>query len=137
MAALVVAEQITSVEPSNAIDDNHTGKTDDATPSLSRNVGGLVAILISRPEMKSAADLAGLNVAIDRTESEVQEDIRSALTAAGANGVQLSVSDARPIDRMIGSDVEAAVVKLVSPEAAEAFPDIKGFKVLRVPVMPR
>jgi len=28
------------------------------------------------------------------------------------------------------------VLKLVSPDAAEAFPDIKGFKVLRVPLSP-
>ena len=56
---------------------------------------------------------------------------------AGAAGTQLSVSDASPLDRLISGDVLAALLKLVSPDAAEAFPDIKGFKVLRVPLSPR
>lgn len=137
MAALAVAEQITGAEPSKATDGHRTDKAGEADPSSSGNAAGRVVILISRPEIKSTAGLTGLNVAINPIESEVQDDIRAALTAAGASGVQLSVSDASPIDRMIGSDVEAAVLKLVSPEAAEAFPDIKGFKVLRVPVAAR
>ena len=78
-----------------------------------------------------------MTVAIDATESEAQRDIGVALAAAGATEVQLSVSDASPIDRIVGDDVQAAVVILVSPDAAEAFPDIKGFKVLRVPLSPR
>ena len=49
---------------------------------------------------------------------------------------QLSVADASPLDRLISGDVQAAVLKLVSPDAAEAFPEIKGFKVLRVPLAP-
>jgi hypothetical protein len=32
--------------------------------------------------------------------------------------------------------VPAAVLTLVSPEAAEWFPDIAGFKILRVPISP-
>jgi hypothetical protein len=47
------------------------------------------------------------------------------------------VTDVSPLDRVISGDVEAGVLKLVSPEAAEAFPDVKGFKVLRVPLTTR
>jgi hypothetical protein len=33
--------------------------------------------------------------------------------------------------------VPAAVLAVVSPEAAEWFPDIKGFKIFRIPLAPR
>jgi hypothetical protein len=57
------------------------------------------------------------------------------LETVGATDAQLSVGDGAPLDRLISGDVQAAVVKLVSPDAAEAFPEIKGFKVLRVPLL--
>ncbi|GLR85404.1 hypothetical protein [Bradyrhizobium iriomotense] len=47
-----------------------------------------------------------------------------------ADRAQLSVSYASPLDRFISGDVQAAVVKLVSPDAAETFPDVKGFNAL-------
>ena len=77
------------------------------------------------------------NVAIDKVESGHEVDIRLALAAAGAAGAALSTTDVSPIDRVISGDVQAAVLKLVSPEAAEAFPDVKGLKVLRVPLARR
>ena len=131
MAALAVAGQITNAETPKTQGDDRTneikaGDADVSTP--------LVALLLSRPDVKSAAELKGLNVAIDVTQSAVEQDIHSALAAVGATEVQLSVSDTSPLDRLISGDVKAAVVKLVSPDAAEAFPDIKGFKVLRVPI---
>lgn len=95
-----------------------------------------VALLLSRPDVKSAIALNGLNVAIDKAQSAVEEDIRIALAAAGAADAKLSISDASPLDRLVSGDVQAAVVKLVSPDAAEALPDIKGFKVLPVPLSP-
>jgi hypothetical protein len=55
---------------------------------------------------------------------------------SGASDVQLSVAGASPFVRLISGDVHAAVLKLVSPDAAEAFPEIKGFKVRRVPLAP-
>jgi hypothetical protein len=130
MAALAVAEQITNAETPNAIDG-------DANAAHSGDVGGLVALLISRPDVKSASALKGSNVALDAVQSGVEENIRVALAAAGATETRLSISDASPLDRLISGDVQAAVLKLVSPDAAEAFPDIKGFKVLRVPLSPR
>jgi hypothetical protein len=138
-AALAVAEQLTSASSLKALDADSANETKvgDTDPSSSRDIGALVAILIARPDVKSAAELKGMTVAIDATESRAQRDIGVALAAAGATEVQLSVSDASPIDRIVGDDVQAAVVILVSPDAAEAFPDIKGFKVLRVPLSPR
>ena len=133
VAALAIAEQITNAETPKAPGNDRTDET---------KAGGAiaptppVALLLSRPDVKSATALNGLNVAIDKAQSAVEEDIRIALAAAGAADAKLSISDASPLDRLISGDVQAAVVKLVSPDAAEAFPDIKGFKVLRVPLSP-
>jgi hypothetical protein len=55
----------------------------------------------------------------------------------GATDVQLSVSDVSPLDRLVSGKVQAEVIRVVSAHAAEAFPDIKGFKVLRVPFSAR
>jgi hypothetical protein len=46
-------------------------------------------------------------------------------------------SRAKAINRLIGGEVPAAVLTLVSPEAAEAFPEIAGFKIFRIPLSPR
>jgi hypothetical protein len=117
MAALAVAEQITNAERPKAAGDDRTDptKADDANLSPPRDVGTLVAILISRPEVKSASALKGLNVAIDAAQSRDEQDISLALAAAGATETQLSFTDASPLDRIISGDVQAAVVKLVSP----------------------
>ena len=47
------------------------------------------------------------------------------------------MSDTSPLDRLFNGDVQAALVKLVSPDAAEAFPEIKGYKVIRIPLFSR
>lgn len=133
VAALAIAEQITNAETPKAPGNDRTDETkagDAIAPTPP------VALLLSRPDVKSATALNGLNVAIDKAQSAVEEDIRIALAAAGAADAKLSISDASPLDRLISGDVQAAVVKLVSPDAAEAFPDIKGFKVLRVSLSP-
>jgi hypothetical protein len=97
----------------------------------------LVALLISRPEIKSVADLAGKNVAIDNRQSASETSVRIALVAAGATEVQLRDGDTKAIDRLLRGEVPAAVVTLVSPEAAAAFPDIAGFTVFKIPLAPR
>ena len=139
MAALAVAAQMTSAETPKVIGDDRTDepKADAANLPPARNVNNLVAVLIARPDVKSATALKDQNVAIDKAESGYEMDIRFALIAAGATGAELSVTDVSPIDRVVNGDVQAAVLKLVSPEAAEAFPDVKGLKVLRVPLTPR
>lgn len=130
MAALAVAGQITSAEaPKAAAGDADSAKVADADVPAP-----LVALVLSRPDVKSVNALNGLNVAIDAAQSVVEEEmIRLALALVGATEVQLSFSDA-PLGHLINGDAQAAVVKLVSPNAAEAFPEIKGFKVFRVPI---
>ena len=56
------------------------------------------------------------------------------MVAAGAARVQLSEDQAKPVDRLIGGEVPAAVLTLVSAEAADSFPDIAGYRIFRIPL---
>ena len=58
----------------------------------------------------------------------------AAMAAAGAAEVQLVPGQTKAIDRVIGGEVPASVLILASPDAAEGFPDIAGFKIFRVPL---
>jgi TRAP-type uncharacterized transport system substrate-binding protein len=92
---------------------------------------------MTRPEIKTATDLASKNIAIDDKHAGSNGNVRTAIVAAGAGDVQLSGGHTRAIDRLIAGEVPAAVVTLVSPEAAQGFPDIAGFTIFRVLVSPR
>jgi len=97
----------------------------------------LVYLLVARPEIRSVSDLTGKIIAIDDEHAASNGSVRTAIAAAGAPEVQLSSSQAKAIDQVISGEVPAAVLTLVSPEAAEGFPDIAGFTVLRAPLSPR
>jgi hypothetical protein len=147
-AATAVAERVTiatavpapaqtasNADPSNrsepAVD---AEKTATASPN---NANLLVALLMARPDIKSVSDLAGKDIAIDDRQSASNDNVRTAIVAAGAAEVQLSEGQTMAIDRLIGGEVPAAVLTLVSPEAAEGFPEIAGFKIFRIRLSPR
>ena len=92
---------------------------------------------MARAEIKSISELANKTVAIDGKQIGSNNNVRTAIVAAGAAEVQLSDSQTKAVDRLISGEVPAAVLTLVSPEAAEWFPDIAGFKIFRVPLSPR
>jgi hypothetical protein len=97
-----------------------------------------IAILMARPEIKSLSDLAGTSIAIDDKQSTASSIIRTAMAAAGAAEVHLTAaSQTNAIDRVIGGEVPASVLTLASPEAAEGFPEIAGFKIFRLPLSER
>ena len=50
--------------------------------------------------------------------------------------VQLDEKNTKAVDRLLSGEVPAAVVALVSPEAAEGFPEIPGYRVFRIPLSP-
>jgi TRAP-type uncharacterized transport system substrate-binding protein len=93
--------------------------------------------VMTQPEIKSVADLSGRDVAIGEQQSASSEAIRTAIAASGAAEVQLSAGHAKAIDRLMSGEVPAAVLTLVSSEAAEWFPEIAGFRIYRVPLSPR
>jgi hypothetical protein len=126
MAATTVAERVSAASAVQARDQK-------ASPS---HANRLVAILMARPEIESISDLTGKTIAMDNRQSASSDDARTAIVAAGAVEVQLIGGQTKAVDRLISGEVPAAVLTLVSPEAAEGFPDIKGFKVFRVPLSP-
>jgi TRAP-type uncharacterized transport system substrate-binding protein len=95
-----------------------------------------VAIVMARPEIKSVSDLAGKSVAISNGQYVHRDSIRTAIVKAGAAEVQLTEAQVEAFDQLIGGEVPAAVLTLASPEAAEAFPEIAGFKVFRIALTP-
>jgi hypothetical protein len=105
-----------------------------AAESTEPNVNILVALVISHPEIKSVSELAGKDVAIDDRQSASEMRVKTALATAGATEVQLQDGATMAIDRLLRGEVPAAVVTLVSPEAAAAFPDIAGFHVFKIPL---
>ncbi len=149
-AAKALAERLTSLtvapvpeqEASNVVGYGFTeaaqaSDTSSAASAPTGNTASLVAVLIARPEIRSVSDLTGKDIAVENRRSASNALIRTAIAAAGATEVQLNEGHTKALDRVIGGEVPAAVLALVSPEAAEWFPDIPGFRIFRVPLAPR
>jgi hypothetical protein len=126
-------DNLASSDHAEAVQSDDAGKTASAAPS---NTEDMVALLIAGPDIRSVPDLTDRNIAIEDRQSAFSTSVRTAIAAAGAAQIQLSASHVRAIDRVVSGEVPAAVLALVSREAAEWFPDIKGFKVFRIPLSP-
>ncbi len=101
------------------------------------NTDVLVALIIARPDIKSVSELTGKTIAIDDRYSASNSSVRTALVAAGAPEVQLSEGQTTAINRVVNGEVPAAVLALVSADAAESFPKIAGFRIFYIPLSPR
>jgi hypothetical protein len=122
-AATEVAERMTVADLAAAHDDAERADL-------------LVAVVMARPEIKSVADLAGKNVAMDERYSASSVDVWIGFVVAGKVSVKVSTGHTAAIDRLSNGEVTAAVVALVSADAADGFPEIAGFKIFRVPLWP-
>jgi hypothetical protein len=121
-------------EQSNSLDSVQQRDT-ETTGSASPNYPApLVALLMARPEINSVSDLSNREIAIEDARSASSGSLRTAIASAGADEVQLSDGHGKPIDRLLNGEVPAAVLTLVSPEAAAVFPDVAGFKTFRIPL---
>ena len=136
-AATSAAEQATTAAALPIADAKKTADGDPAASTLSGNTGFLAAILMARPEIQSVAGLAGKSIAIDAGHSASNGNVKTAIVDAGAAQVQLSEGQAKAVDRLIDGEVPAAVVALMSPKAAEGFPETAGFKTFRILLWPR
>jgi hypothetical protein len=143
-AATAFAEQVTmaAAEPVpspevNTADRTKSAQSGDAEQShtISSNTeDNIVALVMARPDIKSVADLAGKDIAMDEPQSASSGVVRTAIAAAGAAEVQLRPGQTKAVDRLIDGEVQAAVLALVSKEAGDWFPEIAGFRVFRVPL---
>jgi hypothetical protein len=141
---LTVATAVPAPEPKANDKDrsNHSetvlrGDAVKSAPASPNNTDHLVALLIARPEIKSVSDLTSKIIAIDDRHSASKGNVRTAIVAAGAAEVQLSDGQTKAINRLISGEVPAAVLALVSQEAAEGFPEVAGFEIFRIPLSPR
>lgn len=147
-AATAAAKHATTAVPALEQKANNTDRSDSSktvlrgnakttAPAPPNNTDHLVAILFVRPEIKSVSDLANKSVAIDDWQSAYASSVRTAIVAAGAAEVQMSEGTTLAINRVISGEVPAAVLTLVSPEAAEKWlPKITGFKIFPIPLSP-
>ncbi len=109
-----------------------------SVPTLDASLDALVAVLVVGPDVKSVSDLAGKTIAIDDRYSEQSiSRVRTAIAAAGALDVQLSKGQTTAINRLVGKEVAAAVVGLVSASAADSFPELPRFRTFQIPLSPR
>lgn len=149
-AATTLAEHVTTAkavpapeqkshitDSSDHLEAVRSSDAETAVPASQNDTDNLVALLMARPEIKSVSDLANKDVAIEDRQSASSASVRAAIAAAGAAEARLSEGHDKAIDRLVSGEVPAAVLALVSPEAAEWFPDIKGFKIFRIPLPPR
>jgi len=137
-AATVVAERMTVAErmPGARV----AAARDDAEPSAGaspNNAPPLVALVMVRPEIRSVSDLTGKNIAIDDRYLVSGADVTIAIAAASGPAVQLSAGKTMAIDRLVNGEVPAAVLALVSADAAEGFPEVAGFRIFHIPLSPR
>jgi hypothetical protein len=109
------------------------GQTAPASPDDQDN---LVALVLVRPEINSLSDLNNKNIAITEKQSASSGRVSAALMAAGAAEVQFSEAKASAIERLMNGEVPAAVV-LASPDLANLFPELEGFRTFRVPLKAR
>ena len=130
-AAIGVAERMTVADLVAARDDVEPIK-DEA----SNNTDLLVAVVMTRSEVKSVTDLAGKSVAMDERYSASSVDVWVGFVVAGNVSVEVSAGHTAAIDRLSNGEVTAAVLALVSADAADGFPEIAGFKIFRVPLWP-
>ena len=113
-----------------------TAVAEKMTAATGPDSGVRVALLMARPEIKSVSDLTGKAIALDDRQSSFRDNVRAAIAGAGVAEIKLSRGRTKAIDRLIRGEATAAVLTMVSSEAAEGFPEIAGFKILRVPLPP-
>jgi hypothetical protein len=129
-AAVAVAEQLTLAAMENA----HASNTSPSRDATSQDKIPLVALVLVHSDIGSVAALAGKDIAIDSSHLGSNREVRTALVAAGASNIQIRDTGSRMIDHLVERQVPAAILTLVSRDAADAFPNITGFKLFEIPL---
>jgi TRAP-type uncharacterized transport system substrate-binding protein len=137
VTAITLEREAASKSGNQGTEPGAGGATDKTASGSPINPENLVALVLARPEINKLSDLNNRNIAIEEKQSAATGSVSAALMAAGAAEVQFSKAQTGALDRLISGEVPAAVLTLASPEAAESFPDIAGFRIFRVPLSPR
>ena len=137
VTAITLEREAASKSGNQGMEPGAGGATDKTASGSPINPENLVALVLARPEINKLSDLNNRNIAIEEKQSAASGSVSAALMAAGAAEVQFSKAQTGALDRLISGEVPAAVLTLASPEAAESFPDIAGFRIFRVPLSQR
>ena len=137
VTAITLEREAASKSGNQGMERGDGGATDKTASGSPINPDNLVALVLARPEINKLSDLNNRNIAIEEKQSAASGSVSAALMAAGAAEVQFSKVQTGALDRLISGEVPAAVLTLASPEAAELFPDIAGFRIFRVPLSQR
>ena len=137
VTAITLEREAASKSGNQGMEPGAGGATDKTASGSPINPENLVALVLARPEINKLSDLNNRNIAIEEKQSAASGSVSAALMAAGAAEVQFSKVQTGALDRLISGEVPAAVLTLASPEAAESFPDIAGFRIFRVPLSQR
>ncbi|HVR57296.1 MAG TPA: hypothetical protein VMT72_10775 [Pseudolabrys sp.] len=128
----------TNAEPSNPPPHDPPANTETAALAPQDGAGEMIAIVLVRPDIKSASDLANKIVAVDEAPAEYSiAEVRNAMVAAGATEVQLIENKTAALVRVIDGEVQAAVVSVMSSKAAGVWSaGLSGFNVLWIKLPP-
>jgi hypothetical protein len=129
-AAAAVAEQFTLA----AMDTVHASYNLPSNDATSDDKFHLIALVLARSEIRSVADLAGNDIAVDGRHLGSDREVRTALVAAGASAILIRDEGSNAVKRLVEGQVPAAVLTLVSQDAAKAFPNIAGFRLFEIPL---
>jgi hypothetical protein len=144
LAATVLADRVTAASVA-AVDANKddAGKSAPAESAEAKDDTGnqphapdRVVLILARADVQSIADLANKDIAIEASQAQFRDQIRTGIVAAGASMVELRDGTSSAIDRLVSGEQPAAILTLASPEAADWFPEIKGFRTFRIPLSP-
>jgi hypothetical protein len=138
---MTIATTLAAIKANNGDRPNHSETAEDgdgakAASTSANNTDVPVAVLAVGPNVRSVSELSGETIAIDDRYSTYNSSVRNAIVEAGADEVQLSEGRTTAINRLVSHEVPAAVLALVSAEAAESFPEIAGFKIFHIPFSP-
>jgi hypothetical protein len=140
-AATALAEQVTAAsatpraEAESSVSEAKAGDPDSTASTTASKPDDRVALLMTRAEITSISDLTGKDIAIEDQQSASSASIRAAIASAGAAEVKLNEGPVKAIDRLVGGEAQAAVLTLVSAEAAAWFPEVPGYRIFRIPLL--
>ena len=93
-----------------------------------------VLIILAQPSVARLADLNNKAVVIAGLTTISRSAVGAALNAAGAGSAQLVEGAKGDVDQLVDGKVSAAVIACVSTAKSQTFPEIAGFRLLRVAV---
>ena len=96
--------------------------------------GRKVLIVLTKPDVLNVADLHGKMIVLAGVASISDARLKAAFAAAGAQDAVFKQGAIDDVDQVGSGSVSAAIVAVVKSEIAGAFPEVPGYRLLRVEV---